>query len=141
MAAFIFRRTVRIEWGDCDPAQIVFFPRYFAMCDASTHELFRAALGMRKSELVKVHGIVGVPMVDVRAKFMIPSVYGDDVVIESQMASSKRSSFEIAHRILKGDAVAVEINEIRVWAAPDAERPGGIRAREIPADVLAKFQV
>jgi 4-hydroxybenzoyl-CoA thioesterase len=141
MTPFVFRRTVRIEWGDCDPAQIVFFPRYFAMCDASTHELFRAALGVRKSELVKIHGIVGVPMVDVRAKFMIPSMYGDDIVIESHMASSKRSSFEIAHRILKGDAVAVEITEIRVWAAPDAERPGGIRAKEIPAEVLAKFRV
>jgi 4-hydroxybenzoyl-CoA thioesterase len=141
MTPFIFRRTVRIEWGDCDPAQIVFFPRYFAMCDASTHELFRAALGMRKSELVKVHGIVGVPMVDVRAKFMIPSMYGDDIEIESHMASSRRSSFEIAHRILKGDAVAVEITEVRVWAAPDADRPGGIRAKEIPAEVLAKFRV
>ena len=29
-------RTVRIEWGDCDPAGIVFYPRYFAMFDHST---------------------------------------------------------------------------------------------------------
>lgn len=25
----INRRTIRIEWGDCDPAGIVFYPRYF----------------------------------------------------------------------------------------------------------------
>jgi hypothetical protein len=25
----INRRTIRIEWGDCDPACIVFYPRYF----------------------------------------------------------------------------------------------------------------
>ena len=37
------RRRVRIEWGDCDPAGIVFYPRYFAMFDASTHALFEAA--------------------------------------------------------------------------------------------------
>ena len=37
------RRTVRIEWGDCDPAGIVFYPRYFAMFDASTSYLFEAA--------------------------------------------------------------------------------------------------
>ena len=36
------RRTVRIEWGDCDPAGIVFYPRYFAMFDASTSFLFEA---------------------------------------------------------------------------------------------------
>ena len=23
-------RVVRIEWGDCDPAGIVYYPRYFA---------------------------------------------------------------------------------------------------------------
>ena len=30
-------RALRIEWGDCDPAGIVFYPRYFAMFDHSTH--------------------------------------------------------------------------------------------------------
>ncbi len=33
---FTNRRTVRIEWGDCDPAGIVFYPRYIAMFDHST---------------------------------------------------------------------------------------------------------
>ena len=141
MPAFVHKRLVRIEWGDCDPAQIVFFPRYFAMCDASTHELFRAATGLRKSELVKMHGIIGVPMVDVRGKFMVPSMYGDDIVIESHMASSKRSSFEVAHRIMKGDVIAAEINETRVWAGPDPDRPGAMRGMTIPAEVLAKFTV
>ena len=30
-------RTVRIEWGDCDPAGIVFYPRYFAMIQTGDH--------------------------------------------------------------------------------------------------------
>jgi len=42
---FLNRRSVTIEWGDCDPAGIVFFPRYFAMFDAGTAHLFAAALG------------------------------------------------------------------------------------------------
>ncbi len=37
------RRAVTIEWGDCDPAGIVFYPRYFAMFDASTAALFAVA--------------------------------------------------------------------------------------------------
>ena len=32
-------RHLRIEWGDCDPAGIVFYPRYFAMFDHSTTTL------------------------------------------------------------------------------------------------------
>ena len=31
---------VRIEWGDCDPAGIVFYPRYFAMFETCTTALF-----------------------------------------------------------------------------------------------------
>ena len=27
------RRDVRIVWGDCDPAGIVYYPRYFEMFD------------------------------------------------------------------------------------------------------------
>jgi acyl-CoA thioesterase FadM len=29
-------RRLHIEWGDCDPAGIVFYPRYFVMFDRST---------------------------------------------------------------------------------------------------------
>jgi 4-hydroxybenzoyl-CoA thioesterase len=29
-------RIVRIQWGDCDPAGIIFNPRYFEIFDAST---------------------------------------------------------------------------------------------------------
>ena len=31
---------VRIEWGDCDPAGIIFYPRYFEFFDAWTAALF-----------------------------------------------------------------------------------------------------
>jgi hypothetical protein len=33
---FVHRRDVQIQWGDCDPANIVYYPRYFAMFDDST---------------------------------------------------------------------------------------------------------
>ena len=70
------RRTVRIEWADCDPAGIVYFPRYFAMFDTSTHHLFEAA-GWKKADLIREFSIIGYPMVDTRAKFLLPSSFGD----------------------------------------------------------------
>ena len=39
-------RRLAIEWGDCDAAGIVFYPRYFAMFDASTAYLLEKAIGM-----------------------------------------------------------------------------------------------
>ena len=113
MTTFIHRRTVRIEWGDCDPAQIVFYPRYFAMFVGATQELFRAALGARKIEWVVKYGIIGIPMVDTRAKFLIPSRYGDDIVIESRVARFGGSSFDIEHRVLRGETLAIEGFETR----------------------------
>ncbi len=137
--SFVHSRPVRIAWGDCDPAQIVFFPRYYEMFDASTQELFRAALGEPKIKWVKRFGIIGIPLVETRARYFIPSYYGDDVVIESRVLAFRRSSFDVEHRLMKEGKLAVEGFETRVWAGPDASRPSGIASRQIPDAVLAAF--
>ena len=33
---------VTVEWGDCDPAGIVYYPSYFRWCDQATYRLFEA---------------------------------------------------------------------------------------------------
>ena len=132
------RRTVRIEWGDCDPAGIVFYPRYFAMFDTSTHELFRAA-GLPKAELLATYEIIGMPLVDARARFVVPSKFDDEIVIESRVAEWRRSAFEVQHRVLKGEVLALEGVETRVWAGPHPEKPGAIKARPIPQEVIDRF--
>lgn len=133
------RRALTIEWGDCDPAGIVFYPRYFAMFDASTAALFHAALGMPKIAWTARFGILGIPMVDTRAKFHVPAVYGDEVVIESRITAFRRSSFDVAHRLLKADgALGVEGFETRVWTVREAEG-GRIRSAPIPEEVTAAF--
>jgi 4-hydroxybenzoyl-CoA thioesterase len=38
------RKTIQIEWGDCDPAQIVHYPRYLAHFDACTTALFKTTV-------------------------------------------------------------------------------------------------
>ncbi|WP_237212961.1 acyl-CoA thioesterase [Falsiroseomonas oryziterrae] len=128
-----------IEWGDCDPAGIVFYPRFFAMFDASTAALFQAALGMPKIAWAKHFGVLGIPMVDTRARFHVPSAYGDEVTIESRVTAFRRSSFDVVHRLLKQDGtLGVEGFETRVWTARDAET-GRIRSAPIPAEVIAAF--
>jgi 4-hydroxybenzoyl-CoA thioesterase len=139
MPELLHRRAVTIEWGDCDPAGIVFYPRFFAMFDASTAALFQAALGMPKIAWAKKFGIVGIPMVDTRAKFLVPSAYGDEVTIESRVTAFRRSAFDVEHRLLKADgAVGVEGFETRVWAGRDAES-GRIRSVPIPDEVVSAF--
>jgi 4-hydroxybenzoyl-CoA thioesterase len=79
------RQTIRIEWGDCDPAGIVYFPRYFEFFDACTRALFERA-GFFKRDMLKTYGIAGIPVVDMKARFMMPSLFGDAVVVESTVS-------------------------------------------------------
>ena len=137
---FEHRRNLIIEWGDCDPAGIVFFPRYLAIFDSCTWSLFTAALGMRKRDLLTRFGTVGAPMVDLRARFLIPCTYGDEVVVESRVAELRRSSFDVRHRLLKDDQLAVEGLETRVWSAIDPDRPGRLRSQPIPAEIRVRLE-
>ncbi|MDP3896342.1 MAG: thioesterase family protein [Mesorhizobium sp.] len=133
-------REVEIEWGDCDAAGIVFYPRYFAMFDASTAYLLEKALGMKKIAWTKKFGIVGIPMVDTGAKFIIPSRYGDVIRIETQASEIRRSSFDIQHRVYKGEALAIEARETRVWAGVDPDNPDRIKGYAIPDEVVATLR-
>src|SRR5690348_12820015 len=112
-------RPFQIEWGHCDPAGIVFYPRYFEIFDASTTALFQRALGMTKYQFLKHYGFAGYPMVDTRSRFMIPTRFGDVVEIETAITELKRSSFQITHRLMKDGELAVEGFETRVWVGYD----------------------
>jgi 4-hydroxybenzoyl-CoA thioesterase len=133
---FTSRRTVRIEWGDCDPAGIVFYPRYFAMFDHSTVLLLEQAIRMRKIEMYKNLDFGGYPSVDMRARFHLPTRYGDDVVIDTAVAKVGRSSITLEHRLTLNGALAVESSDTRVWVVRDASRPGGFRSQAIPQDIV-----
>jgi 4-hydroxybenzoyl-CoA thioesterase len=136
----INKRDIRIVWGDCDPAGIVFFPRYFEIFDASTTALFEKALGMTKFQFLKHYDFTGYPMVDTRAKFAIPTRFGDDVVVESTISELRRSSFDIHHKLTKDGALAVEGFETRVWVGRNPADPDKIKSLAMPPEVVAKLQ-
>ena len=130
-------RPYRIEWGHCDPAGIVYAPRFLEMFGESTIMLFEKALGVRKKDMLKARDVIGFPMVDVSAKFLRPAAYGDNVILEAEAPAFGNSSFTIRHRLLKDGAVCVEGTEKRVWAVRDAER--GMRAERVPDEIRALF--
>lgn len=132
------RKTIHIEWGDCDPAQIVHFPRYFAYFDACTAALFEKA-GVQKRQMLKTYGIVGIPLVDVRASFLKPSRFSDTVIVESEITRWGRSSFDVCHRLFNKKVLAAECRETRVWAALSATDPEKIKSKTVPREVIELF--
>jgi 4-hydroxybenzoyl-CoA thioesterase len=136
---FTNRRSVRIEWGDCDPAGIVFYPRYFAMFNHSTELVVEAALGVNKQTLFARYDFAGFPVIETRARFLIPTRYCDDVAIETSITEVRRSSFHLQHRLTKDGALAVEGFESRVWVVRDPARPGRLRPQPMPEEIVARL--
>ena len=99
---------------------------------------------LRVASLPARFGSIGFPMVDTRAKFILPSRYGEDIVIESRVSEFRRSSFDVEHRVFKGDTsgdevLAIEAWETRVWVGKHPDDPEAIKSRPIPDAVIAEM--
>ena len=79
-------------------------------------------------------------MVDTRAIFHVPSRHGDEVTIETRITRFGRSSFDVEHRLMRGDVLAVEGFEKRVLVAKSADGEG-ITACPVPEEVIAIFRI
>lgn len=127
----------RVEWGDCDPAGIVFNPQFFRWFDHGTAMLYEAA-GWPKQDMLARFGAAGCPLVDTRATFKAPCRYGDDVEITSEIVEIKARSFDVKHTLRKGDTICVEGMETRVWTVADPER--GLKSAALPDELVARFR-
>jgi len=139
VASFTFRRQVTVEWGQCDPAGIVFNARFFEMFDTNTWMLFEAALAVKAHELNRHFGIIGIALVDARANFLKPAKFGDVIEIASRVSEFRRSSFDVEHKITLDGVLAVEGSESRVWTARNKDTPDQLNAAAIPPEVIVKF--
>jgi 4-hydroxybenzoyl-CoA thioesterase len=109
------------------------------MFDSCTTALFSQALGMSKYQFTRHYQFQGYPMVDTKARFLKPTKFGDDVVIETKVVEFRRSSFDVQHRITLDGELCVECFDTRVWAARDPSDPEKIKSKPIPPEVIAKF--
>jgi 4-hydroxybenzoyl-CoA thioesterase len=131
------RRTIRIQFGDCDPHGIGFYPRYFDFFDACRDALVERA-GLRREKLLRTYRIDGIPLVDVRTSFLRPSRYGDTVVIESSFTECGRSSFSVCHKLYNGKLLAVDGVEKRVWVVPSKHTPSRFKSQAIPQEIVER---
>ena len=136
----MFANTMRVEiqFGDCDPAGIVYYPNYFRFCDNATAALISAALGMSKRDWLDTYGSAGIPMVESGGRFVKPSSFGDILEIRSGITALGRSSFEVRHTLAWGVETAVEVTEKRVWIVRKPD--GSIASAPLPDAVRAALE-
>jgi 4-hydroxybenzoyl-CoA thioesterase len=141
MTGFTHRRQFTIEWGYCDPAGIVFNSRFFEFFDWNTWLTLEAALGVRPADLYETFGIVGIPLVDAKARFLRPARFNDTVEIASHVSEFRRSSFDVQHRICIDGELAIEGSETRVWAGQDPADPSRLKSKPVPRAVIERFKL
>ena len=124
----------RVEFGDCDPARIVWFPNFFRWIDAASRNFFVQCGVPSWSETEKTLGVMGTPLVDTQAKFLKTATYGDTLSIHVTIPEWRTKSFVQRYRVTndRGDAI-MECDEVRIFAAH--REGGGIRALPIPVAI------
>ncbi len=124
-----------VEFGDCDPAGIVFYPNFFRWMDAASLHFFRDAGVSSWRELEAQTGIVGTPIVDVSARFLRPASYGDVIEVETTIDEWRGKSFVFKHVVRCGGDVLVEGLEVRIFARRHAENSRRIEAVSAPESI------
>ncbi len=132
------RREVLIEWGHCDPAGIVYYPRYLEKFDGATTAFIQEVTGQSKHQLRARFGIVGWPIVDSQARFFLPSRYGDRLRIDTEATEIRLGRFTMRHRAYKGENLAIEAFETRILAS--AEGATGIKPVPLPAGFAVRLK-
>lgn len=133
------RVEIVVDFADCDPARIVFYPKYFEWFDRGAERMFRDR-GQPWSEMFPNYKLAGLPIVDATASFKGPSRMGDRIVIESWVEEWRGKVFVVKHRITNNGKVTVEGRELRVWGLRDPNDPEGLKAGPVPNEIIALFQ-
>jgi len=130
--------SVTVQWGDCDPAAIVFYPKYFYWFDSASHALFDRLLEP-KAEMLQRLGIIGFPLAEASARFLRPSRVGQAIEIESGIVSCSEKRFTVAHRCTRDGELLLEGQEVRFVGRVDPADPRRLRAVPLPAELLNAF--
>lgn len=125
-----YSRLIQIEFNHCDPAGIVFYPRYFEMTNSVVENFFNDVVG-RSFAQMHVAAQNGVPTVSIAADFMAPSRLGDKVLFSLKIVKMGRSSVTVCIEGRMGDELRMRATLTLVWidGMKAAAWPDAMRAR------------
>jgi 4-hydroxybenzoyl-CoA thioesterase len=129
--------SVAVQFGDCDPAGIVFFPNFSRWMDAASLAFFMECGLPPWRELVKTRGIVGTPLLEINTRFIKSVTYGETITITTWVEEWRAKAFIQHHRVMRGSDLICEGRETRVFVCRDADNPDRLRAMPIPDDIRA----
>ena len=127
---------LKVEWGDCDPYGIVFYPNFYKWMDNAQWNYFKKN-NQSISKLEKLYNIKGLPLIHTEAKFLSPCVKDDILNIETSLVKITNSTIKLQHIIKRRNKIVCVGAEIRIWAE---EKKGKIISKAIPNEVKKVFK-
>ena len=134
----IFSRIVQVRFGDCEPAGIVFYPRYFEMFNNLVEDWCAQGLGTPFQELIGVRGL-GLPLASVQTDFVATSKLGDALRAELSVLGIGGASIKVAIRLL-GDDGFERVRATLVLVLMDLKTARATRILEPMRARIAQFQ-
>lgn len=125
-----YHRQIRVEFNHCDPAKIVFFPRYYEMANSVIENFFREEVNYSYRRMMD-EGF-GAPTVKIDTEFRHPSMLGDllDWTLRVTKVGTSSATFELA---AVGDGtLRLTTTHVLVWLDPQGRAtpwPDAIRER------------
>lgn len=120
--SLIFSTPISIRFAHCDPAGIVFYPRYFELINGVVEDWCAQGLGLSFHEMHMVQGI-GLPTVHIETDFVKTSRMGDELLAELRVLKLGRASLTVEIIMKdKEDQLRLKAQLVLVLAKVDEQR-------------------
>lgn len=127
-----YERIIQIEFNHCDPAGIVFYPRYFEMVNSVIENFFADVVG-RSFASMHFGADNGVPTVAMEAVFQKPSRLGDKVRFTLRVEKVGGSSVKMWIEGHGPDGLRLRVGMTLAWIA-------GMKAAPWPEEMRAALE-
>ncbi|WP_299359771.1 thioesterase family protein [uncultured Paracoccus sp.] len=127
-----YDRIIPIEFNHCDPAGIVFYPRYFEMTNSVCENFFADVVGRSYARIIADGD--GIPTVRLEVSFRAPSRLGEKLRFRLWITGVGRSSVDCRIVASCAGETRIEVVKRLVWLG------GGMRAAPWPDEMRAVLQ-
>jgi 4-hydroxybenzoyl-CoA thioesterase len=125
----IFETPRIVRFADCDPAGIVFFPRYLEMLNTFVEQWFDEGLKIPYADLIGVRR-AGLPTVRLEVDFTAISRHGETLMQRLAVEKLGRSSLTVRHELLGGGELRLRARQVLVCTSLVTHK-----AQPLPEDI------
>ena len=135
-----FKTTRRIHFEHCDPAGLIFYPRYFQLAHQAIEEWFREGLSMSHANLV-VNERIGIPTVHIEAGFHAASRLEEILTLTLHVKKIGKSSVTLNIEAHCQGELRCQITQVIVFTQLDTEPIASIPVPDAIRTQLVRFRI